>query len=302
VGGNDEQPRENDLGACLVEPDGLNGFEIDSATALSAVAAIVESRRAPAELSTDLASSVAGLRRRERISVSARGRQSHLSRGRGSGPVDCNDPLMGDVGNAYEPPIAAPVVWSGLWRAELDCRSWRRFAAGRVSFPQSSTLELAETDEDEHLAEQREEEHKQPRPPDNQHADSDVLDTGASQPDRGNGVYDGLDNGRTAISNCGDGLATLIGYVPWLVALPFCGAAGASLSRRADGERWVLLTAGLFPVIAMASLVGFLMLIGKFVFAKPEWFHLPMAASLASFFPVQLYCWESLWHQRRSRM
>ena len=81
------------------------------------------------------------------------------------------------------------------------------------------------------------------------------------------------------------GLATLIGYVPWLITLPFCGAAGAALSGRAGGERWARLTAGLFPVIALASLVGFLTLIGKFVFAKPEWIYLPIAVLLGVIVP-----------------
>jgi hypothetical protein len=81
------------------------------------------------------------------------------------------------------------------------------------------------------------------------------------------------------------GWATLIGYVPWLIMLPFCGAAGAALSLRARGERWVRLTAGLFPVIAMASLVGFLALIGKFVFARPEWLYLPIALLLGVIVP-----------------
>jgi hypothetical protein len=81
------------------------------------------------------------------------------------------------------------------------------------------------------------------------------------------------------------GWATLISYVPWLLMLPLCGAAGAALSRHGGGERWARLSAGLFPVIAMAVLVGFLVLIGKFVFAKPEWVYLPMAVLLGVIFP-----------------
>ena len=40
-------------------------------------------------------------------------------------------------------------------------------------------------------------------------------------------------------------------YLPWLVLLPLCGAAGAYLSRRAGGERPTRVLAGLFPSIVM---------------------------------------------------
>src|SRR4029077_19311483 len=50
-------------------------------------------------------------------------------------------------------------------------------------------------------------------------------------------------------------------YLPWLILLPFCGAAGAYLSRRAGGQRPVRLLAGLFPGIALFGLVSFLTLI-----------------------------------------
>ena len=36
-------------------------------------------------------------------------------------------------------------------------------------------------------------------------------------------------------------------YLPWLILLPFCGAAGAYLSRRAGGQPLARLLAGLFP-------------------------------------------------------
>ncbi len=81
------------------------------------------------------------------------------------------------------------------------------------------------------------------------------------------------------------GWATFVAYVPWLITLPLCGAAGGALSRRAGGGHWLRLVAGSFPVIAMAILVGFLMLIGKFAFAKPEWFYLPMAVLLGGVLP-----------------
>ncbi len=81
------------------------------------------------------------------------------------------------------------------------------------------------------------------------------------------------------------GWATYVVYIPWLLTLPFCGAAGAYLSRRAGGECRVPLAAGLFPVIAMTSLVGILTVIGKFVYAKPQWFYFSMAVLFGSILP-----------------
>jgi hypothetical protein len=40
-------------------------------------------------------------------------------------------------------------------------------------------------------------------------------------------------------------------YLPWLILLPFCGAAGAYLSRRAGGQPALRLVAGLFPVVVL---------------------------------------------------
>jgi hypothetical protein len=81
------------------------------------------------------------------------------------------------------------------------------------------------------------------------------------------------------------GWATYVVYIPWLLMLPLCGAAGAYLSRRAGGGRRVPLAAGLFPVIAMTGLVGILMIIGKFVYAKPQWFYFSMAVLFGSILP-----------------
>jgi hypothetical protein len=81
------------------------------------------------------------------------------------------------------------------------------------------------------------------------------------------------------------GSATLVVYVPWLLMLPLCGAVGAYLSRRAGGERRTCFFAGLFPVIAMASLVGFLTLIGKFVYAKPQLLYCSMSVLLGAILP-----------------
>jgi uncharacterized membrane protein len=81
------------------------------------------------------------------------------------------------------------------------------------------------------------------------------------------------------------GWATYVVYIPWLVTLPVCGAAGAYLSRRAGGEHQACLAAGLFPVIAMTSLVGALTVIGKFVYAKPQWVNFSMAVLLGLILP-----------------
>jgi hypothetical protein len=63
----------------------------------------------------------------------------------------------------------------------------------------------------------------------------------------------------------------LVAYLPWLGVLPFCGAAGAFLSRRGGGQRSARLTAGLFPWIALFCLVGFLKLIGQIVPFQHNW-------------------------------
>ena len=81
------------------------------------------------------------------------------------------------------------------------------------------------------------------------------------------------------------GLGAFVIYVPWLLMLPLCGAAGARLSRRAGGSRLACLAAGLFPVIAGTALVGFLTLIGDFVFAEPRWLHFSSAFLLGAILP-----------------
>ena len=43
-------------------------------------------------------------------------------------------------------------------------------------------------------------------------------------------------------------------YIPWLVALPFIGAVGAYLSRRAGGSLRAVVSSTLFPVLAMLGL------------------------------------------------
>ncbi|MFZ3211001.1 MAG: hypothetical protein WA188_05755 [Terriglobales bacterium] len=81
------------------------------------------------------------------------------------------------------------------------------------------------------------------------------------------------------------GLTTLVVYIPWLLMLPLCGAAGAYLSHHAGGKPFACLSAGLFPVIALTILVGFLTLIGKFVLSKPQWPHLSTALLLGAILP-----------------
>jgi hypothetical protein len=81
------------------------------------------------------------------------------------------------------------------------------------------------------------------------------------------------------------GSSTLVIYIPWLLMLPLCGAAGAYLSRRVGGERLACLIAALFPVIATTSLVGFLTLIGQFVYAKPQWLYFSIAVLIGVILP-----------------
>ena len=54
---------------------------------------------------------------------------------------------------------------------------------------------------------------------------------------------------------------------------------------RAGGECRAPLAAGLFPVIAMTSLVGFITVIGKFVYAEPQGFYFSMAVLFGSIHP-----------------
>jgi hypothetical protein len=81
------------------------------------------------------------------------------------------------------------------------------------------------------------------------------------------------------------GLATSVGYIPWVLTLPFCGAAGAYLSLRAGGKASTRLIAALFPVIALTALVGVLTLAGKFTYAKPHWMYFSIAFLLGVVLP-----------------
>jgi hypothetical protein len=81
------------------------------------------------------------------------------------------------------------------------------------------------------------------------------------------------------------GWATLVGYIPWVLCLPLCGASGAYTCRRAGGDVWPRLFAALFPVVAINFLVGFLTLAKQFVFAKPEGLHFAEALLLGAVIP-----------------
>ena len=45
-------------------------------------------------------------------------------------------------------------------------------------------------------------------------------------------------------------------YFVWVALLPFCGAAGAFVSRRGEGSMGAKITAGLFPSLAMLCVIG----------------------------------------------
>lgn len=70
-------------------------------------------------------------------------------------------------------------------------------------------------------------------------------------------------------------------YLPWLAALPLCGAAAAYLSRRAGAEPLTCLTTSLFPVMAFlacfaivlleATVIGSQRALGPSAFARFVW-------------------------------
>ena len=81
------------------------------------------------------------------------------------------------------------------------------------------------------------------------------------------------------------GLANQVVYLPWLLLLPACGAAGAYLSGRAGGERPARAAAGLFPAITLLVLGSFLTLARVVVFVEPRWFHTSLAVTLGVVVP-----------------
>ena len=54
-------------------------------------------------------------------------------------------------------------------------------------------------------------------------------------------------------------------YLPWLITLPFCGAAGAYLSRRGGGKRLNTVAAAVFPAIIMLTVLCLILPIGIFL-------------------------------------
>jgi hypothetical protein len=66
------------------------------------------------------------------------------------------------------------------------------------------------------------------------------------------------------------GWSNQVVYLPWVLLSPFCGAAGAYLSRRAGGSALVRLAAGLFPGLAMLGLGISLASLGAITLATPQ--------------------------------
>jgi hypothetical protein len=54
-------------------------------------------------------------------------------------------------------------------------------------------------------------------------------------------------------------VAAIVVYVPWLAVLPLIGAAGAYLSKRAGGSRFLMITSSVFPVLPFVA--AFLLMI-----------------------------------------
>lgn len=76
----------------------------------------------------------------------------------------------------------------------------------------------------------------------------------------------------------------LVIYFSWWLLLPFCGAAGAYLSRRAGGPRLVCAAASLFPALVMLAVFCFVLPVSvliernRFVMQHPLYFLLAMAS------------------------
>jgi hypothetical protein len=58
--------------------------------------------------------------------------------------------------------------------------------------------------------------------------------------------------------------AAMVLYFPWLAILPFCGALGAYLSRRAGGDRWARLATASFPAAAYLGCFILIFLVTRF--------------------------------------
>jgi len=105
------------------------------------------------------------------------------------------------------------------------------------------------------------------------------------QPDIGYGLFGDLDARGSATSFCGAGLSNFGGLRPLATDV---AALRRGRSIFISPRRWrasACLAAGLFPVIAMTSLVGVLTLTGKFVYAKPQSLYFWMAVLLGAILP-----------------
>jgi hypothetical protein len=71
------------------------------------------------------------------------------------------------------------------------------------------------------------------------------------------------------------GVRYFILYVPWLLLLPFIGAAGAYLSRRAKATGWRVYLSGAFPAVAIAIvfllIMPFRLVVDPYVVHDFEW-------------------------------
>lgn len=74
-------------------------------------------------------------------------------------------------------------------------------------------------------------------------------------------------------------------YLPWLITLPFCGAAGAYVSRRGGGKRLNRVAAAVFPAVVMLAVLCCILPIGIFLERNP--FILPHL----SYFGVAVAIW-----------
>lgn len=78
-------------------------------------------------------------------------------------------------------------------------------------------------------------------------------------------------------------------YLPWLITLPFCGAAGAYCSRRSGGTRLAAVAAAVSPAIVMLALLGFILLTGIFLERNPflthHWFYFGIAIAIWGIVP-----------------
>jgi hypothetical protein len=73
--------------------------------------------------------------------------------------------------------------------------------------------------------------------------------------------------------------------LPWLVLLPFCGAAGAYLSRRGGAALWARLVAGLFPTIVLFIMGAILIVTRLVVVSRPQWWYGSLAVVLGIVLP-----------------